>query len=71
MKALFVVNCSEKLAIALGARPMARVRRPNLSFPVYDEPATHHAEMNTEAGPLAWYWLLDGAHRTIQQTPGA
>lgn len=68
MKPLFVVKCSGELALALGAHPLVRVNRPNLSFPVYDEPITHHAELSTEAGPLAWFWLLDATHRWVSHS---
>ncbi len=47
---------------------MQRLDRPNLSFPVFDLPRTHHACLETENGPYAWLWLLDGAHRTIQRS---
>jgi len=65
MKPLFIVKCSEELALALGARPMVKVDRPNLSFPVHDEPSTHYAEMKTDSGPFAWYWQLDATHKWI------
>src|SRR5260221_477426 len=68
MESLFKVNCSVELAKALGAKPMQRLDRPNLSFPVFDLPRTHHACLETENGPYAWLWLLDGAHRTIQRS---
>lgn len=68
MKPLFVVKCSYELAKALGARPLTKVDRPKLSFPVYDEPTTHHAELATESGTLAWYWQLDGTQRWIRRT---
>jgi hypothetical protein len=70
MKPLFVVNCSLSLAIALGARPMPRLVRLKLSFPVFDAPTTHHAELTTENGPYAWLWQLDGAHQTIEAPRG-
>jgi hypothetical protein len=65
MESLFKVNCSIELAMALGARPMERLERPRLSFPVFDLPRTHHACLQTEAGPFAWFWLLDGVHPFI------
>jgi hypothetical protein len=65
MRPLFSVNCSTQLAIALGAMPMMRLSRPDLSFPVYQRPATHHAELRTKDGLFAWLWFLDNHHRTI------
>lgn len=65
MEALFEVNCSIELALALGAKPMKRIDRPNLSFPVFDAPITHHASLRTAKGPYAWLWLLDGTHMSI------
>jgi len=59
-----------KLAMALGAKPLTRLHRPLLSFPVYEPPSTHHAEFLTEAGPFAWLWLLDATHTTINPPPG-
>jgi len=69
MESLFSVKCSVELARALGARPMMRVDRPALSFPVFDLPMTHHACLKTEAGPYAWFWQLDAGHMSITRNP--
>jgi hypothetical protein len=65
MESLFKVKCSSALARALGAKPMPRVPRPNLSFSVFDLPTTHHACLETECGPFAWLWQLDATHMSI------
>lgn len=67
MESLFAVNCSSRLAKALGARPMVRLERPHLSFPVFDLPQTHHAALDTENGPYAWLWALDATHMSISR----
>lgn len=69
MEPLFIVHCSATLAKALGAHPMPRLHRPSLSFPVFDAPRTHHAELNTDEGPFAWLWTLDAAHPFITREP--
>lgn len=69
MEELFNVNCSAALARALGGRPMPRLDRPNLSFPVFDAPHTHHACLQTEIGPFAWLWQLDATHMSISRHP--
>jgi len=65
MESLFKVTCSAALARALGARRMVELDRPDLSFRVFDLPKTHHACFDTEDGPYAWLWQLDGSHRSI------
>jgi hypothetical protein len=69
MNPLFVVSCSLSLAVALGARPMPRLTHYKTSFPVFDVPRTHHAELSTENGPYAWLWMLDATHGTIKAPP--
>jgi hypothetical protein len=67
VESLFSVKCSAELARALGARPMERLDRPKLSFPVFDLPRTHHACLETSCGPYAWLWLLDATHPFISR----
>jgi hypothetical protein len=69
MEPLFTAHCSAELARALGARPMKRLYRPDLSFPVVEAPRTHHAEFMTEAGRFAWLWILDTTHPFITRNP--
>lgn len=67
MEPLFTVKCSEEMARSLGAFPLRKLSRPHLSFPVYEAPRTHHAELDTEGGLFAWFWKMDGTHQTIER----
>lgn len=56
MKPLFHVRCSVDIALMLGAVPLRRINRPDLSFPVYERLSYPHAELDTEVGIFAWLW---------------
>lgn len=69
MRPVLTINCTSHMANALGAKPMERLHRPKLSFPVYDEPKTLHMEFVTELGLFAWFIQIDSKH-PVQQPPG-
>lgn len=62
----FQAQCSAEMARALGMRPVKRLDRPDLSFPVLERPTTHHALLRTEDGWFAWLWLIDRDHPYIE-----
>ncbi len=64
---LFMFKCSADLARALGAKPMVRLPRPNLKFPVHEPVRTFHAAICTDDGWFAWLWQLDRNHPFIEK----